>query len=67
MANPLFNMFGGRNNNMMQFMQRLQQLKARGGDPNKQIQDLLNSGKITQDDYNNAVKRAEELRRMFGM
>lgn len=67
MANPLFNMMGGGNNPMAQFMQKVQQLKARGGDPNKQIQDMLNSGKITQADYDRAVKRAEELRRMFGM
>ena len=67
MANPLFNMMRG-NGGMNQFMQRLQQLKSQmGGDPNKHIQDLLNSGKITQADYNNAVKRAEELRKMFGM
>lgn len=68
MANPLFNMINGGNNNMMaQLMQKVQQLKARGGDPNKQIQDMLNSGKITQADYDRAVKRAQELRKMFGM
>ena len=67
MANPLFNMMGG-NGGMNPLMQRLQQLKSQmGGDPNKHIQDLLNSGKITHADYNNAVKRAEELRKMFGM
>lgn len=58
------------NNPMMfnQLMQKVQQLKAQfGGDPNKQIQQMLNSGKITQADYDNAVKRAQELRKMFGM
>lgn len=66
MANPLFNMMGG--GGMNPFMQRLQQLKSQmGGDPNKHIQDLLNSGKITQADYNRAVQRAEELRKMFKM
>ena len=64
MANPLFNMFG----NVNPLMQKLQQLKAQmGGDPNKHIQDLLNSGKISQADYNRAVERAQELRKMFGM
>ena len=66
MANPLFNMMSGGMNPMQQIMQAVNQMKARGGDPNKQIQDLLNSGKITQADYDRAVKRAEELRRMFG-
>lgn len=58
------------NNPMMlnQLMQRVQQLKSRiGGDPNQQIQQLLNSGKITQADYDRAVQRANELKRMFGM
>lgn len=51
-----------------QLLQRAQQLKAQmGGDPNKQIQQMLNSGKITQADYDKAVKRANELRRMFGL
>ena len=68
MANPLFNMINGGNNNMMaQLMQKVQQLKARGGDPNQQIQQMLNSGKITQADYDRAVQRANELKKMFGM
>lgn len=67
MANSLFNMMNG-NNRMNPLMQKLQQLKAQmGGDPNKHIQDLLNSGKITQADYNRAVERAQELRKMLGM
>ena len=67
MANSLFNMMNG-NNRMNPLMQKLQQLKSQmGGDPNKHIQDLLNSGKITQADYNRAVERAQELRKMFGM
>jgi hypothetical protein len=58
------------NNPMMfnQLMQKVQQLKSQmGGDPNKQIQQMLNSGKISQADYDRAVKRANELRKMFGM
>lgn len=58
------------NNPMMlnQLMQRIQQLKSQiGGDPNQQIQQMLNSGKITQADYDRAVQRANELKKMFGM
>ena len=58
------------NNPMMfnQLMQKVQQLKAQlGGDPNQQIQQMLNSGKITQADYDRAVQRANELKKMFGM
>lgn len=51
-----------------QLMQKVQQLKSQiGGDPNQQIQQLLNSGKITQADYDRAVQRANELKRMFGL
>lgn len=51
-----------------QLMQKVQQLKSQiGGDPNQQIQQLLNSGKITQADYDRAVQRANELKKMFGM
>lgn len=58
------------NNPMMfnQLMQKVQQLKSQiGGDPNQQIQQMLNSGKITQADYDRAVQRANELKKMFGM
>lgn len=51
-----------------QLMQKVQQLKSQiGGDPNQQIQQMLNSGKITQADYDRAVQRANELKRMFGL
>lgn len=57
------NMFG----NSEQLMQKVQQLKQQmgGGDPNRYIQQMLNSGKITQDQYNQAVQRVQELQRMF--
>lgn len=53
--------------NINAFMQRLNQLKSMGGDPNEQIQKLMNSGRITQADYDNAVKTAQQIRKMFGM
>jgi hypothetical protein len=56
------------NPNMMNnFMQRLNYLKQTfKGDPNQKIQELLNSGKVTQQDYDNAVRNAKELQSMFG-
>lgn len=65
MANPIFNQMNGGNgtNNIMQ---RVQQLKQQmGGDPNQHIQNLLNSGKITQAQYDRAVQMANQLRGMF--
>ena len=63
MANPLFNQMNGN-----QLLQKAQQLKQQmgGGDPNRYIQQMLNSGKITQDQYNQAVQRVQELQKMFG-
>lgn len=55
-------------NNMNLFMQRLNQLKQTfRGDPNQKIQELLNSGKVTQQQYDNAVKQANQIRKMFRM
>lgn len=57
------------NQNMMNnFMQRLNYLKQTfQGDPNKKIQELLNSGKVTQEQYNQAVQQATQIKKMFGM
>lgn len=51
--------------NINQFMQQLNQLKSQGGDPNQMIQQLMNSGKVTQAQYDSAVKRAQQIQQMF--
>ena len=71
MNNPLYSMFGGMNqmpnNNMMGLLQQLMQFKQNfNGDPKQQIQNLLNSGKVTQEQYNRAVQMAQQLQRMMG-
>lgn len=53
------------NINPMQFMQQLNNLKSKGGDPNQMIQQMLNSGRVTQADYDNAVKMAQQLQSML--
>ena len=35
------------------------------GDPRQQIQQLMNSGKISQAQYNNAVQQANQLYKMI--
>lgn len=53
--------------NAMTLMQQFIQFKNNfKGNPQEQIQQMLNSGKITQDQYNNAVKQAQEFQKMFG-
>ena len=69
MNNPLFQMMGGgMPNGMQNIMQRFQQFKQSfQGNPQQQIQQMLNSGKISQQQYNNAVQMAQQLQRMLGM
>lgn len=52
--------------NPQNFMSRLNELKAKGGDPNQMIQEMLNSGKISQAQYNAAAQRAQQIMRMLG-
>lgn len=64
MANQLFNQMNANGGN--QLLQRVQQLKQQmGGDPQQHIQQLLNSGKVTQEQYNRAVQMANQMRGLF--
>lgn len=66
MASDLFNQINGQHNfNVNQFIQELSNLKNRGGDPNQMIQQLLNSGRVTQSQVNMAVNRAQQIMRML--
>lgn len=64
MANQLYNSMNQPNNILQQFQQFRQNFK---GDPQQTIQQLLNSGRITQQQYNQAVQTAQQLSRMMGM
>ena len=64
MAN-LFNNLG-QGNNIMNTIQRFQQFKQTfQGNPQQQIQQMLNSGKITQEQYNQAVQMAKQLQQFM--
>lgn len=69
MANPLFNMFGNSQfGNMAGMVQQFQQFKKMfQGNPQQQVQELLNSGKVTQQQYDQAVQQARALQKMLGM
>ena len=68
MSNPLFGMMGGNQPQMSGLMQRFQQFKqAFTGDPKQRVQDLLNSGRISQQQYNQAVQMAQQLQKMIGV
>lgn len=65
MANPLFEQMNQRNQ-LMDLKNQIQQLKNTGIDPNQKIQELLNSGQVSQEQYNAAVQRAQQLRQLLG-
>lgn len=64
MSNPLYSMMNNQPNNLIQRFQQFQQMFR--GDPRQQVQNLLNSGKVTQNDYNRAVQMAQQLQKMMG-
>ena len=68
MSNPLFNALGNNTvpNNMMQIINQFKQFKQSfSGDPRAQVQQLLNSGKVSQAQYNQAVQMAQTLQRVL--
>ena len=66
MSNPLYQQMQPQNP-MNGIMQRFQQFKQTfSGDPRQQVQQLLNSGRVSQIQYNNAVQMANQLQRMLG-
>jgi hypothetical protein len=54
----------GGNDIVSRFRQFQQMFK---GDPQQQVQQLLNSGRISQEQYNAAVQKAQTLAKMMGM
>lgn len=66
MPNPLYQQMG-QQMPMNGFMQRFQQFQQMfKGDPRQQVQNLLNSGKVSQAQYNQAVQMAQQLQQMLG-
>lgn len=66
--NPLYEQLQNRQpaggGNMLQ---RFQQFRANfRGNPQEQVQQLLNSGRVTQAQYDRAVQMAQQFQRMFG-
>lgn len=65
-SNPLYQMMTqqGPMNGIMQKFQQFQQMFK--GDPQQQVQQLLNSGRVSQAQYNQAVQMAQQLQKMMG-
>lgn len=71
MANQLFNMLGGNSQpgplgNMQNMLQQLNQFRQSfQGDPKQQVQQLLNSGKMSQAQYNQLSQMATQIQKMI--
>lgn len=61
MSNPIYQQM---NNNMVENFRRFQQTFR--GDPQAMVQQMLQSGRISQTQYNNAVQMAQQLQQMLG-
>lgn len=60
--NPLFQQMNSNNN----LLQRFQQFKQSfTGNPQQQVQQLLNSGKVSQAQYNQAVQMAQQFQQFL--
>ena len=72
--NPLFNLLGGNSpmplpgelGNIQNLMQQFNQFKSTfQGNPQQQVQGLLNSGRMSQAQFNQLQKMAQQLQGYF--
>jgi hypothetical protein len=62
MANPLFGQFGGNQNNpMSQFMGEFKRLQQTVSNPRKAVENLLQSGQMSQQQFNQLSQMANQL------
>ena len=66
MSNPLFQALGGNQGNMMSDFQKFMQ-EMQGKNPREEIAKLLQSGKITQAQLNEAQQMAQQMQGLLGM
>ena len=66
MSNPIFNALGGGNNpmNMMQQFQKFME-EMKGKNPTDELNKLLQSGKVSQQQLDQAQQMAQQMRGMF--
>lgn len=65
MANNLYNEFGPTPVGGQDIMSAINTLKQSVSDPNAMIQQLLNSGQVSQAQYNSAVQQAQAIQAML--
>ena len=68
MANPLFSQFGGQQNNngFFDFMNDFRRLQQHVKNPRQEVERLLQSGAISQQDFNRLGQMANQILGMAG-
>ena len=67
MANPLFQALGGNQNATNPIVQQIMEFKNQfQGDPQQKVQELLNSGKMTQEQCNSLMQQAQTILSQIG-
>lgn len=71
MSNPLFNVLGGGQlgnlGNMANMVQQFNQFRRNfNGNPQQIVQQMLNSGQISQQQFNQVAQMANEFQRIIG-
>lgn len=66
MSNPLFTMLGSQMPPELQIIQEFNKFKSEfKGNAQSQVQQLMNSGRISQSQYNDAVRKAQALQSLL--
>ena len=67
MPNPIYNSMANQNNTFMQIIQEAQNLKNTfKGNPREEVQRLLNSGELSQADFNKYSQIAQQVMQFMG-
>lgn len=67
MSNPLYQQMQGQSPAGNNFLQKFMQFKnGFSGDAKTQVEQLLRSGRISQAQYDQAVRTAQQLQKMLG-
>lgn len=61
--NPMFNALGGNSPMLQQFQRFMSQMQ--GKDPNAIIQEMVQSGKISQAQLNQVQQQAQQMQQIF--
>lgn len=63
MSNPIYGLLNGQQNNLLTQFQQFKQ--SFNGDPNQTINQMLQSGKVTQEQVNRATQIANQMKGML--